>query len=105
MAKMLLKLKKDSFLDLYGNQYILANRPYVVEGTNAMQGLCAAGKAELMAHLKDGATDEKFVKAIEKDAKKGLNAFLAEFDAKAKESAPANPASNDGNANPNPEKK
>lgn len=98
MAKILVKLKENSFLDLYKNQYIMADRPYVVEQSSAIESVCAQGKMEVLCNtLKPEASDEKLQEFLKKD-KDGLKAFLAEYDAKAVKA----PAQNNQNQNQNP---
>lgn len=87
MAKILVKLKEASFLDLYANQYVMAGRPYVVENSSGIQSLCAAGKMEVICNTLDqAATDAELVKFLEKNDQKG---FLAKYDLAKKKEAPA----------------
>lgn len=97
MAKILVKLKENSFLDLYKNQYIMADRPYVVEQSSAIESVCAQGKMEVLCNtLNQEASDEILQGFLKKDDLKG---FLAKYDLKA-EKAPA-PAQANQNQNPN----
>lgn len=90
MAKILVKLKENSFLDLYKNQYIMADRPYVVETSSAIEAICAQGKMEVICNtLKEDASDEELQKFLKKDDLKG---FLAKYDANAKPVENNNPA-------------
>ena len=91
MAKILVKLKEASFLDLYQNQYVMANRPYVVENSAAIQSVCASGKMEVLCNTLDqSATDAELVKYLDK---KDMNGFLAKYDLSKKKENPA-PAQN-----------
>lgn len=100
MAKILVKLKENSFLDLYKNQYIMADRAYIVEQSPAIESICAQGQMEVLCNtLKQEATDEELKKFLDK---KDLKGFLAKYDAKAK--PPVNPSQNTGNENQNPKK-
>lgn len=98
MAKILVKLKEHSFLDLYRNQYIMSDRPYVVEQSPAIESICAQGKMSVLCNtLKPEATDELLQKHL---AKSDVNSFLAKYDANTKlEVVNNNPKAN-ANANP-----
>lgn len=88
MAKILVKLKENSFLDLHQNQYIMADRPYIVENSSAIQSVCASGKMEVICNtLKAEATDKILEEYLEK---KDLKAFLADYDSSVKKPEPTN---------------
>lgn len=100
MAKILVKLKENSFLDLYKNQYIMADRPYVVEQSPAIEAICAQGNMSVVCNtLKEDASDAELQKFLKKDDLKG---FLAKYDANAKQ--PQNNANPQPQNNANPKK-
>lgn len=99
MAKILVKLKENSFLDLHQNQYIMADRPYIVENSAAIQSVCASGKMEVICNtLKAEATDKILEEYLEK---KDLNAFLADYDSTIKKPEPAPISNNKNNSKKN----
>lgn len=103
MAKILVKLKEASFLDLYKNQYIMADRPYVVEKSPAIESVCARGEMEVICNtLKADASDEELKKFLQKDDLKG---FLAKYDENAKSAGNANANANNNQKPQNNAKK
>lgn len=92
MSKILINLKEGSLLDLIGHQYIMSGKPQVAESTGLIQMTISRGKAEVLAQLKDGASQEAFdelLRTNNKDVKKALKAFLKEYDVNAKEAEQA----------------
>lgn len=83
--KILIKLKKGSYLDLAcKNQYIMSDKPYVAIASNGVQALVSQGKADFLANLKEDATQEAFNKALftnNGDEVKAVAEFLETYDA------------------------
>lgn len=83
MVKLLVKLKEHSYLDLVTNQYIMADRPYVIDSTAGFENLCAKGKLNVLCNtLKNEATDRELQEFLKKDDLKG---FIKKFDKNFKE--------------------
>lgn len=82
MAKILMELHTGSLLDLFGKQYIMSGKPAVAENTSLVNSTISAGKAKLIAQLKDDATQDLLDKYL---ADNKLKEFIAKYDANAKE--------------------
>lgn len=88
--KLLIKVTADHlYIDPSNAQVIQAFRPTVVENSNYIAQLLAAGKVRLISNeVKDEATDEEFEKFLKDSDKKeqlAIDAFMSKFSSAPKE--------------------